>query len=180
MEGLPTFSVIWPRCAICRIIFSTPRAFSGFTSAMRDTAVLGRRWATQQQPLPGRGWDHCVQGRRHREPEEAASIESANGNRTRGPSEALAVRTSLPSFRRQHRSQHAGTLLLRLPARRVLLERPWLRRGWPQLGKGQIPNQASGEARFCFCSASFCSSGFCGTAPCAIWSKNGQNVDRTE
>ena len=36
--GRPTFSVICPRCAICSIRFSTPRALSGFTRAILATA----------------------------------------------------------------------------------------------------------------------------------------------
>ncbi len=33
------FSLMLPRCAACRIMFSTPRALSGFTRAIRATAA---------------------------------------------------------------------------------------------------------------------------------------------
>ena len=110
-----TGSVIWPRCASDNTMFSTPRAFSGLTSAMRDTAALAVNEAAGLRLTK-----HVLRGRARRS--------LASGRRTEANA---ALRCCSAALRRaargsgQHRTRAArGTRVAEPPRRRTACAPP--------------------------------------------------------
>ena len=88
-----TFSVIWPRWAICSTRVSTPLALSGFTRAILATATSMHSETAQWVTLK------CA---------------VASSPCRALPTERGSVRTSLPRLRLQHLRQHGTAPLLLL------------------------------------------------------------------